>query len=170
MKTLCIYHGGCDDGFGAAYAVWKKFGYEVEYYPATHGGPIPDVNDRDVIMVDFSYKRNVLLQLIGKCKSMVILDHHKTAEADLDGLEDPKLTLVFDMQRSGATIAWDHFHPDTPRPVLIRYVEDRDLWLKRLRRRCERIHRNSVCGTRWMHMRWQPKVPQCSDIIGHKLN
>ena len=22
---ICIYHGGCDDGFGAAWAVWKRW-------------------------------------------------------------------------------------------------------------------------------------------------
>lgn len=132
MKTLCIYHGACDDGFGAAYAVWKKLRYTVEYYPATHGDAPPDVTDRDVIIVDFSYKQPVLLELIQKCKSMILLDHHKSAEAELHGLEDPKLSMVFDMQRSGATIAWDYFHPNEPRPPLIQYVEDRDLWLKRL--------------------------------------
>lgn len=128
MKTLCIYHGGCPDGFGAAYAVWKRFGDAVEFYPATHGDPPPDVADRDVIMVDFSYKRPVLTEMLARCKSMIILDHHKTAKADLEGLDDPKLTLVFDMDRSGAVITWEHFHPETPTPALMRTIQDRDLW------------------------------------------
>ena len=33
----------------------------------------------------------------------------------------------FDMGRSGAGLAWDHFHPG-PRPKLIDHIEDRDLW------------------------------------------
>ena len=132
MKTLCIYHGNCDDGFGAAYAVWKKFGAEVEYYPAMHGQSPPDVTDRDVIMVDFSYKRPVLLPMLAQCKSMLILDHHKTAEADLSSIEDPKLTVVFDMERSGSIITWDHFHSKETRPQLLMYVQDHDLWIKKL--------------------------------------
>jgi hypothetical protein len=37
------------------------------------------------------------------------------------------------MQRSGARLAWDHFHPDAPKiPTIILYVEDRDLWIKKL--------------------------------------
>jgi oligoribonuclease NrnB/cAMP/cGMP phosphodiesterase (DHH superfamily) len=35
---------------------------------------------------------------------------------------------VFDMDRSGAQIAWDFFFPDKPRPMLVDYVGDRDLW------------------------------------------
>lgn len=34
----------------------------------------------------------------------------------------------FDMNRSGAGIAWDFFHPDKPRPALVNHIEDRDLW------------------------------------------
>lgn len=128
LSTICIYHGNCPDGFGAAYAVWKRFGDEVEYYPATHGDPPPDVTGRDVIMVDFSYKRPVLTKMLETCNSMILLDHHKTAQADLDGLVDPKLTLVFDMNRSGALIAWQHFHPQTYVPKLLLHVQDRDLW------------------------------------------
>jgi oligoribonuclease NrnB/cAMP/cGMP phosphodiesterase (DHH superfamily) len=35
---------------------------------------------------------------------------------------------LFDMDRSGAQIAWDYFNPDQPRPSLVDYVGDRDLW------------------------------------------
>ena len=128
MSTICIYHGNCPDGFGAAYAVWKRFGDDIEYYPATHGDPPPDVTNRDVIMVDFSYKRPVLTQMLADCRSMILLDHHKSAQADLDGLVDPKLTVVFDMNRSGAVIAWQYFHPQTYVPMLLLHIQDRDLW------------------------------------------
>ena len=128
MTKLCIYHGGCPDGFGAAYAVWKRFGDEVEYYPATHGDPPPDVTGRDVIMVDFSYKRPVLTEMLKRCNSMIILDHHKTARDDLVTLFHPKLQVVFDMERSGAVITWEYFHCNTDVPALLLHIQDRDLW------------------------------------------
>lgn len=132
MKKLCIYHGNCDDGFGAAYAVWKKFGEDnVEFYPATHDDAPPNVTGRKVIIVDFSYKRPVLEEMLTLCTSMVLIDHHKTAEADLTGLVDPKLTLVFDMTHSGAMLTWNYFF-DVPAPELLAYVEDRDMWWKKL--------------------------------------
>lgn len=39
-----------------------------------------------------------------------------------------QLTVHFDLDRSGAAIAWDEFNIDIPMPEWIRYVEDRDLW------------------------------------------
>lgn len=42
-------------------------------------------------------------------------------------LFDDDLLIGLNMDRSGAAIAWEHFHNDEM-PDLIRYIEDRDLW------------------------------------------
>lgn len=139
-RTLCVYHANCDDGFAAAWAVRHALGDDVEFFPGIYQVPPPDVADRDVLMVDFSYKRPVLMEMAAQAKSIVVLDHHKTAAEDLAGLPVPggfnfplsKLSALFDMKRSGAGLTWDFFHPDTPRPEFIDYIEDRDLWLKKL--------------------------------------
>lgn len=157
MKPFCIYHGGCDDGFGAAWVVRKALG-DVEFYPGAYAmEPPPDgyISGRDVIMVDFSYKRPVLDEIFRKANSLLILDHHKTAAEDLadyrppfgpggawarhlensmlDTMENcPQPYALFDMNRSGAGITWDFFFPDSPRPEFINYLEDRDLWRKAL--------------------------------------
>lgn len=131
---LCIYHGACDDGFGAAFAVWKRDGDFVTYHPGVYGVAPPDVTGLDVAIVDFSYKRPVMVELASKAKSILVLDHHKTAQADLDGLssECPNVAVQFDMQRSGAVMAWECFHPEAPVPEFFLYLQDRDLWTKRL--------------------------------------
>ena len=126
MKTLCIYHGNCADGFTAAWVVWKALGESVEFHAGVYQDPPPDVTGRDVIMVDFSYKRAVIEAMLPKVRSLKIFDHHKTAEADLRDVGAD--IVVFDMERSGAGITWDHFFPRVPRPALIDHVEDRDLW------------------------------------------
>ena len=158
-KPLCIYHGNCADGFTAAWAVWKALGDNCEYVPGVYGNEPPDVTGRDVIMVDFSYKRPVLEGMAKVARSMLVLDHHKTAEADLNGFGDDlarysgtlgwerhlgnvaqaemenatgvhgwgSIFRLFDMERSGAGLTWDFFHV-SPRPRLVQYVEDRDLW------------------------------------------
>lgn len=147
-KPLCIYHGGCDDGFGAAWAVHKALGAgEVEFYPGVYQLPPPDVTDRNVIMVDFSYKRPVIEAMAAAARSILILDHHKTALEDLAGLPTPPDRWVdyqlliaeagcihaqFDMHRSGAGMAWDFFVSPVSRPDFINYIEDRDLWRKSL--------------------------------------
>lgn len=127
-KVLCVYHGGCDDGFAAAWAVRRVLGDDaVEFYPGVYQKEPPDVTGRDVVLVDFSYKRPVIDQMIERCRSLLILDHHKTAQADLAGLPSagvslhewaqkaagavqPAVGALFDMHRSGAGIAWDFFN------------------------------------------------------------
>lgn len=149
VKPLCIYHGNCADGFTAAWVVHRKYGDQFEYHPGVYGVPAPDVTGRDVVLVDFSYKRPVLHQMASTARSVVVLDHHKTAAEDLtgfplpiDGDYDPDAMVawqrecnspnafhaLFDMDRSGAQIAWDYFNPGTERPGLVDYVGDRDLW------------------------------------------
>lgn len=135
MKPLVIYHGNCQDGFTAAWAIWLKHP-EWEYYPAKHGDNPPDVTDREVYMVDFSYKKPVLIEMAQQAKAITILDHHKTAKEDLESLpfdeEMLKTTcavhVVFDTKKSGARLAWEFFHPNYFAPDLIKHVEDRDLW------------------------------------------
>ena len=132
MKKLCIYHGNCADGFCAAWVVRKALGDDVEFFAGFYGKEPPDVTDREVIMVDFSYKRSVLEAMQDKAKSILILDHHKTAQADLEGLESKPghdISILFDMNRSGAMITWNYYFPDVPSPSLIQHIQDRDLWL-----------------------------------------
>lgn len=120
------YHSNCYDGFGAAWAASKALGRDgVVYEPVSYSYPPPefDAGD-DLYIVDFSFPRETLLELQEKAKSVLVLDHHKTAEEALRGLD----FCVFDMDRSGAGLAWDHFHPGKPRPFLIDLIEDRDLW------------------------------------------
>lgn len=117
----------------AAYVAHMHFLNNADYHPAQYGTDPPDVRGREVYVIDFSYKRPVMEQIRKECARLVVLDHHKTAEADLAGFGDgdPTTTVVFDMDRSGAGIAWDWFFggsEDARRPELVKYVEDRDLW------------------------------------------
>ncbi len=120
--TTVIYHARCPDGITAAWCFRRLA--DVVYVPASYGWEPPVVDDRDVYIVDFSYPREVLEQMKLKAKSLVVLDHHKTSEAALKGLD----YCTFDVERSGAQIAWDYLNPGQSRPLVIDYVADRDLW------------------------------------------
>lgn len=124
--TICIYHGNCADGFGAAWVVHKAIG-DIEFFPGKYQEPPPDVTGKDVVMVDFSYKRPALLEMAAKANSILILDHHQTAAEDLVDLPE-NVTAKFDMSRSGAMLTWDHFFPGQEPPPLLLHIEDRDLW------------------------------------------
>ncbi|WP_047295301.1 phosphohydrolase [Pseudomonas lundensis] len=163
-KTMCIYHGNCADGFGAAWVVRKALGSDVEFVAGIYGQEPPDVAGKDVVIVDFSYKYDILAALARKANSVIVLDHHKSAAEDLArfesfhaGVEEdtrrddgatllgwktahvmansqngPTIACCFDMNRSGAMLAWDHYFPNQEPPQLLRHIEDRDLWLFKL--------------------------------------
>jgi oligoribonuclease NrnB/cAMP/cGMP phosphodiesterase (DHH superfamily) len=121
---LVIYHGNCTDGFGAAYAAWKLLGDRAEYHAAKYGAPPPNMSGKNVVVLDFSYDNTTTKRLMKEAKSFFIIDHHKSAMIELHDVTCTR----FDMNHSGAMLAWKFFHPGKDAPRLIKFIEDRDLW------------------------------------------
>jgi len=133
-KPLVIYHSHCADGFSAAWAFWHRYRDSYRYHPAKYGELPPDVNGKDVYVVDFSYDRDILERLIlPEVKSIAIIDHHKTAIENLILFQHSKLSLCLDDSKSGAMLAWEYLADTVDKirysvPLLLKYVQDRDLW------------------------------------------
>jgi oligoribonuclease NrnB/cAMP/cGMP phosphodiesterase (DHH superfamily) len=135
-RPLVIYHGNCADGFSAAWCFWRKYRDGADYLAGVYQQDPPDVSGRDVYLVDFSYKRQVVEKMLAEAHSVTLIDHHKTAIEDLQPLfmqdswtgEPKQLAHFVDLNRSGATLAWDYLFPNEPRPLLLGHIEDRDLW------------------------------------------
>jgi oligoribonuclease NrnB/cAMP/cGMP phosphodiesterase (DHH superfamily) len=127
---IVLYHANCNDGSASALAAWLKLGDKGHQYIAVrHGQPPPtEVAGQDVLIVDFCYARQVLLAM--NANSIHIIDHHISAKKDLAVPFDPqsKITAHFDMNRCGAVLTWQHFFPDQEVPLLLKYVQDRDIW------------------------------------------
>lgn len=138
-----LYHADCLDGFGAAYAAWCRFGDAATYRPMHHGEPweLNDVAGHSVFILDFSFPPETLERIAGIAESVTQIDHHASALKDWAGrlradehgvqsLEHPALPLSirFDLDKSGARLAWEHFHPDTSAPLPILHIEDQDMW------------------------------------------
>ncbi len=124
-NIVIIYHADCRDGFGAAYAAWKKFGETASYLPWRDHTVAPEgLTDKEIYIVDFSFVRSTIEVLIAENKSVVVIDHHQTAEADVVAYPQN----VFDNNHSGCVLAWQYFHPGTEVPELLYYIEDHDLW------------------------------------------
>lgn len=148
QPDICIHHFPCDDGFGAAWAVNRKWPGAVEFRPSNYGQPVPDqgIEGKNILIADFSFKPDVLRAIADRAKSVIILDHHKTAAADLAEVDSfggdhvhaghlfshmgtANVLAWFDMEKSGARLAWEFcFGFDEPPPLLVCYLEDRDLW------------------------------------------
>jgi len=132
-RPLVIFHANCLDGFGAAFAAFSHFRQgddcPCDFVAASYGQHHPRVTGRDVYIVDFSYPRQVLQKLCRTARSVTVIDHHITAERNLADLERVHANLreVFDMNKSGAMLAWEYFHREPP-PRLLLHIQDRDLW------------------------------------------
>ena len=126
-----LYHGDCIDGFASAFACYyffkiNKIKKKIVYIPCQHQKPPPMLDGRNVLICDFSYKYNVLKELIKSSKKLIILDHHQSAEKDLKNVA--KENKVFRMDHSGAYITWAYFFGENNVPLMIRYIEDNDIW------------------------------------------
>jgi oligoribonuclease NrnB/cAMP/cGMP phosphodiesterase (DHH superfamily) len=119
-----IYHAHCTDGFGAAYSAWKLLGNRAEYYACKHGTKPPDVKDKNVVILDFSFDNATTKKMIGEAKNLLVIDHHKSAMVELHDISNTH----FDMTKSGAMLSWEWFHPGKEPPKFIQYIMDRDLW------------------------------------------
>jgi len=120
---LILYHAECADGFGAAWAIWKRFP-DAHYRAVKHGeAPPSDLAGQHIVIVDFSYARPILETIAKEAASLIVLDHHITAEQTLADLP----YAYFDQKKSGAVLGWEWAH-DEPVPWLLRYVQDKDLW------------------------------------------
>jgi oligoribonuclease NrnB/cAMP/cGMP phosphodiesterase (DHH superfamily) len=142
--NICLFHADCTDGFGAAWAIWRRWP-TCTFIPATYGEPLDldDIEGKNILFVDFSAPADVLRAMVdeGKARSVVVLDHHKSAAAALAGLPTfsgdmdhfdamrlHPILVWFDMDKSGARLAWEFAHPGAEVPDLITRIEDRDLW------------------------------------------
>ena len=134
---VILYHAKCSDGVGAAWPIWRENYYsmnkEIITKEVRHGSNHPKsslIQGKNVVIVDFSYKRDVMLSLCSVAKSVVIIDHHTSAIEDLKDLENicPNYKGYFDVNRSGAQLSWDLVYPSKQRPWFVEIIADRDLW------------------------------------------
>lgn len=125
QTTIIIFHADCRDGFGAAYAAWKKFGESAMYIPRKTQLPPPEgLADKNIYILDYSYSKDTLARLAERNRSVIVIDHHQSAKEAVTAFPQN----VFDQVHSGATLAWRYFHPETPVPKLLVYIEEHDLW------------------------------------------
>lgn len=106
MKPLCIYHSNCADGFGAAWVVRRFFGADgVDFHAGVYQNEPPEVIGRTVVLVDFSYKRDVLLKMAERSNGVLVLDHHKSAIEDLAADRN----YIVDLNTYSGPVTWKRF-------------------------------------------------------------
>lgn len=151
MNRLIITHANCVDGCCSCAILKSKYKenakyIEVDYADADPAYPerynkfiseVKDLNNGEVIMADICLKKEIIDMFISKNNEITIIDHHATVKPIIDELRllknrDPnvKLNIIFsdDNTESGAMLTWKYVNPDLSPPLVIKLVEDYDLW------------------------------------------
>lgn len=124
-RTVILYHGNCPDGFGGAYAAWKKFGDTAEYIPMSRDVEPPmGFTGAHLYFVDFCYPQEIMDRYIAEAAAVTVLDHHEGVEEVIIKMPEYRFTS----EHSGSVIAWEYFHPGAPTPLLLQYIEQGDLY------------------------------------------
>ncbi|MDP3696720.1 MAG: DHHA1 domain-containing protein [Candidatus Taylorbacteria bacterium] len=126
MKDVVIlYHADCPDGFGGAWAAHKKFGDKAEYIGVHHDqSPPAGLENKEIYMIDFTYPAEIMKKIISRNERVTAIDHHVTREASVKMTRD----YSYAVEHSGSVLAWKYFHKNKPAPLLLKYIEDGDLW------------------------------------------
>lgn len=144
-EPIIIFHAGCPDGWGAAWWLARALGGNPVMHEGRYGEPPPaDVADRDVFIVDFCYPSALLDEIVGVCRSLLVLDHHQTSVGCVDGssfvrpvtmlyaidLGRRHPVAVLDMEHSGVGLVADYVAGrfGLEPPLWFENIEDRDLW------------------------------------------
>ena len=132
-EILVLYHGNCDDGFGSYLSAYLHFGDKADYVAAHHNESffkkIKYKNYQHIYLLDISFPIDIMQFLLNKNKKITVIDHHQSALAIVPAFrENKQIQINLDMSRSGAMMSWQYFHPEKAVPLLIKLIEDVDLW------------------------------------------
>ena len=126
MKKIAVcYHSGCLDGFSGAYAAWKIFGNQADYFPLEHQEEVPrGLRNKKAYFIDFCYPAPVMKKVIAANREVIVLDHHESQVNAIKLASEYRYTT----DHSGCVIAWHYFHPKKKIPLFFRIIEDNDLF------------------------------------------
>lgn len=135
---IIIYHNNCSDGFGAAWVAYTHYTYNAVYIPWDAGdttnliiylnGLIEtnylDRND-GLLSFDLAWEYDTLQQLKSLFYKAEVYDHHISSRRSIP---NEVMYFHFDNTISGVQLAWNYFYPGAEMPLLLQYIQDRDLW------------------------------------------
>ena len=136
--NVIVYHGYCPDGFTSAWVAQKfwirknpnlNFKKELKMVHASHEGNLIDppewAHGADILFVDFMYPVTLMQKFKDIANNVFVIDHHTHTE---ERCKELLIHYVYDVNKSGATLTWDTYFPETLAPWFLKYIEAGDLW------------------------------------------
>ena len=191
-----LYHKNCCDGFTAAWLFGASnllvADIDMEFHAVQYGHPPPELRPGSAVLIlDFSYPRDVLERLADEGHAVVVLDHHESAQKDIDveprfpappplgaalfNRVPPGVYVEFDMTRSGAMMALDWIRTPISKEALrtdlpeldvsiVHLVQDRDLWQWKYGDRTRGLHAWLTSGP-FTFERWNYADDNLEEVI-----
>ena len=125
------------DGMASAWVCFQKYNNDAEYIACDDWINLPinisslsgaELSEKEIYIVDFSFTKEILLDLESKCKKLVILDHHVGAKENIESVHNH----VYGVGISGCALAWNYFYPELEMPLAIQYISDSDTWTNKM--------------------------------------
>lgn len=127
MKKVCIYHSADLDGICSA-AIVKRAIKDVELVGWNYGNPIPweKLENRDIVMADLCFQSfSEMIALNNRAKSLVWIDHHKSAILAAENYDIPGLRRT---SVAACELVWEYFFENEPMPEAIKLLGMYDSW------------------------------------------
>ncbi|UKA04677.1 DHHA1 domain-containing protein [Photobacterium damselae] len=165
---VCVYHDPCQDGISSAWVVYKALvGREIQFVPDSYNqgraefALTPEnLKDKHLIIADYSYPSERIVELSKIAKTLTILDHHTKSRDDIEPLLEKDLIKgVFDMSKSGCLITWDFFFKEDA-PQFLKHISDRDLYNFKLEGSKEIYY--ACLSKNYEVAEWNQMINQCS--------
>jgi oligoribonuclease NrnB/cAMP/cGMP phosphodiesterase (DHH superfamily) len=137
-----VFHHNDADGRCAAAIVWKKFHKDVSDidFVEMDYAKVPDLSsinkDEPVVIVDFSFKPDVMSKLLEITQNITWCDHHATAAEYDYGCSLAGYRDFSDKGLCGAECTWRHYFADSEIPDGLELLGDYDAWRMKLRPQC----------------------------------
>lgn len=130
-----VYHDKCMDGLTAVAIALQARGEDDGEYLAIAGSYGKEIDlkkfkDKRVCFLDFSVGKARMLQILDVAKQVTVIDHHISVYKELTEIELDGFKYVYDVNKSGAQLAWDYFI-GTEESYFVALIGDRDIWTKR---------------------------------------
>lgn len=130
-----IYHRGCYDGFSGFFILHqtKTIDKNAIIYPDVPSAKDlpPNLENKNVIIIDVAYKKEILESIIKIAKKVTFIDHHSSIFEDIKSLNIKKPNeIVYNEKMCGATLVWKYFFRNNKNkekyPLFLKYISDND--------------------------------------------
>lgn len=81
MNKIIVIVNKSFDGYASGFAAWMKFKNDAKYFVSGYNQPLPEIEldkNTNVYILDFSYSKEIMLDIYNKVNSLTLIENTKT--------------------------------------------------------------------------------------------